>query len=88
MQLNNPLQMNDWEIMRFLKVIFSIQLALWVVIGLDYTSLQIPILRELISFIYLTFVPGILILRILKLHNLGNIETILYSVGLSIATLM
>ena len=80
--------MNDWEIKKFLKVVLAIQLALWAVIGLDAIGLQIPIIRQLIGFIYLTFIPGILILRILKLHKLGNIETLLYTVGLSIATLM
>ena len=88
MQINNPLQINDWEIKKFLKVILAIQLAMWCVIGLDAIGLQIPILRQLIGFIYLTFVPGIIILRILKLHKLGNIETLLYTVGLSITTLM
>ena len=88
MQLNNPFQMNDWEIKKFLKIVLAIQLALWGVIGLDFVGLQIPILRQLIGFIYLSFIPGILILRIVKLHKLGNIETLLYTVGLSIATLM
>ena len=88
MQINNLLQMNDWKIKKFLKVVLAIQLALWSLIGLDAVGIQIPILRQLIAFIYLTFIPGILILRILKLHKLGNIETLLYSVGLSIATLM
>ena len=88
MQISNPLQMTDWEIERFLKVVLATQLVLWGVIGLDAVGLQIPILRQFIGFIYLTFVPGILILRILKLHKLGNIETLLYTVGLSIATLM
>lgn len=84
----NPLQMNDWEISKFLKVILVIQLAMLGMIGLDAIGLQIPILRQLIGFLYLTFVPGIIILRILKLHKLCNIETLLYTVGLSIATLM
>ena len=88
MQISNPLQMNDWEIKKFLKVVLAIQLAVWGMIGLDAIGLQIPILRQLIGFIYLSFIPGILTLRILKLHKLGNIETILYTVGLSIATLM
>ena len=88
MQINNPLQMNDWGINKFLKVILAIQLAVWGVIGLDAIGIQIPILRQLIGFIYLSFIPGIIILRILKLHKLGNIETVLYTVGLSIATLM
>ena len=88
MQINSPFQMNDWEIKKFLKVILTIQLAVWGVIGIDAISLHIPIIRQFVGFIYLTFVPGILILRILKLHKLGNIETLLYTVGLSIATLM
>ena len=88
MQINNLLQMNDWEIKKFLKVVLSTQFAMWGVIGLDTLGLQIPIIRQLIGFVYLTFIPGIIILRIFKLHKLGNIETLLYAVGLSIATLM
>ena len=88
MQINNPFQTNDWEIKKFLKVVLVIQLAVWGVISLDAIGLQIPILRQFVGFVYLTFVPGILLLRILKLHELGNIETLLYTVGLSIATLM
>ena len=88
MQINNPFQMNDWEINKFLEMVLATQFALWGIIGLDFVGLQIPIVRQLIGFIYLTFIPGIIILRILKLHKLGNIETLLYTVGLSIATLM
>jgi uncharacterized membrane protein len=88
MKVINPLQMNDWAIRRFLKVVLAIQLAVWGVIGLDAIGLQIPLIRQFIGFIYLTFIPGILVLRSLKLHKLGNIETLLYTVGLSIATLM
>jgi uncharacterized membrane protein len=80
--------MNDWETKKFLKVVLTIQLAFWGTIGLDAVGLQIPIVRQFIGFVYLTFIPGILVLRILKLHKLGSIETLLYTVGLSIATLM
>ena len=88
MKINNPLQLNDWEIEKFLKVVLAIQIAMWGAICLDAVGLQIPIIRPLIGFIYLTFVPGILILRILRLHKLSNIETLLYTVGLSLSTLM
>jgi len=88
MQIDNLIQINDWKIKNFLKVILAIQLAVWGAIGLDAIGLQIPIIRQLVGFIYLTFVPGIIILRILKLHKLGNIETVLCTIGLSIATLM
>ena len=80
--------MNDWEIKKFFKVVLAVQFAMWCAIGLYAIGFQIPILRQLVGFIYLTFIPGILILRVLKLHKLGNIETPLYTVGLSIATLM
>lgn len=62
MQVSNPFQMNDWEIGKFLKVILPIQFAMWSVIGLDTIGLQIPIIRQLIGFIYLTFVSWINIL--------------------------
>lgn len=88
MQINNPLQMNDWKIGRFLRLVISIQFALWGAIGLDAIGLQIPILRQFVGFIYLTFIPGILVLRILKLHKLGDVDTFLYTVGMSITVLM
>lgn len=80
--------MNDWKIKDFFKVVLAIQFAVWGTIGLDTIGFQIPILRQLIGFIYLIFIPGTLILRILNLHKLGGIETLLYTVGLSIVTLM
>ncbi|MGZ7159814.1 MAG: DUF2206 domain-containing protein [Methanobacterium sp.] len=59
-----------------------------VTIGLNLKGLNIPILSELIVFVYLTFVPGALILRILKVHRISSINTILYSAGLSIISVM
>ncbi len=88
MQIDDPLQMNDWGIKKFLVVTLSLQLVMWGMLGLDTLGVTVPLLRQLIAFIYLTFVPGMIILRILRLHKLGNIETLLYAVGLSVATLM
>ena len=88
MQANNLLKMNDWEISKFVNVVFAIQIAVLGVLGLEMVNVHIPILRELITSIYLLFIPGVLILRVLKIHNTSNIETIVYSVGLSIASLM
>lgn len=79
--------MNDWAITKFLIVVFAIHLMLFGAIGMDVIGLSIPLLREIIGFVYLTFLPGILILRVLKLHQLGNIRTLLYSIGLSLSTL-
>ena len=88
MEIHNSFEMNDWEIKKFFKIIIAIQLAMLGTVGLDLMGIPVPILRHVIGFIYLVFVPGIIILRILKLHKLGNVETLLYTVGLSIATLM
>ena len=88
MQISNPLQMNDWQIKSFLLLIFSIQISFLGLIVLDSINIQIPIIRQFISFIFLTFIPGFLILRIFNIHNLGNVKTVLYSVGLSIGSLM
>jgi uncharacterized membrane protein len=88
MRINNVLQPNNWNIKKFLRVVFAIQLALLGVISLNTMGLQIPLIRQFIGFVFLIFVPGIIILRILKLHKLNNIETVLYTIGLSLATLM
>ena len=88
MEIDNPLKMNDWEIMKFLKIIIAIQFALFGAIGLEIMGLGIPILRQLVGLIYLSFIPGIIIIRILNLHKLSAIETILYAVGLSLFTVM
>jgi len=46
--------------------------------------LNIPYFRQIIPFILLTFVPGILIIQLLKLEHLKNLEKLVLSVGLSL----
>ena len=72
----------------FLKVILIFQFAVFGLVLFDHLIVEVPILRQIICFIYLTFVPGILILRVLKLRGLSITETILYSIGLSLSLLM
>ena len=88
MRINNPFPMNDWEIEKFLKTVFVIQIVLLAIVYLDTIGINIVVIRQLIGFAYLTFIPGIVLLRILRVHNLSLIETLLYTVGLSIAFLM
>ncbi len=88
MKVINPIQMNDWDITKFLNVILTIQVIVLITTALDLKGIDIPIIRELFTFIFLIFVPGILIIRILKIHKMGNIETLIFSVGLSITSLM
>jgi len=88
MKLINPLQMNNCEIRHLLIIVISLQLSIWGLVALDSIGLHIPVVRPLLVFVYLTFVPGILLIRVLRLHDIGSAETVLYSVGLSISTLM
>ena len=47
--------------------------------------LDIPVLRQVLSFIFLTFLPGWLIVCILRLNKLDAVTKIVLSVGLSVA---
>ncbi len=69
------------ETKEFLIAISAIQIAALIAIFFD-----IPILRPVIVFVYISFIPGRSILRALKFSELTKTEIILFSVGLSIAT--
>lgn len=86
--MESLIQITRWETRKFLYLILAIQLAVLGLVGLAVLGFDIPFLRQIIGFIYLAFVPGLLFLRVLRLHRLGTIETLLYSVGLSIALVM
>lgn len=88
MKIENVFKLHRWAINKFLTIILAIQLSLLGIVILEYLGFSVPILRALIGFIYLTFVPGTLILRILKLNKISDIESILYTVGLSLSFLM
>lgn len=79
---------NDWQIKKCLVLSLSLLLAMLGLVGLALLGFDIPGLRQLSGFLFLTFIPGILILRILRIHNIGIIESLLYSVGLSLAFAM
>ncbi len=79
---------NDWEIKKCLKFSLSFLLAMLCLLGLAALGLDITVLRQIAGFLFLTFVPGILLLRILKIHNVDLIESLVYSVGLSLAFVM
>jgi len=79
---------NDWQIKKCLTVSLSLLLAIFTLIGLAALGFDIPCLRQIVGFILVTFVPGMLLLRIFKIHNISIIESLLYSVGLSLAFAM
>jgi len=63
--------------------ILIMHLLMYVSIGLN-----IPVLRQCFGFIYITFIPGFVILHVLRLREKNIIDTIVFSVSLSIAFLM
>lgn len=87
-KITNLIQLNNLEIKKFLAVVIFIQIAVLCIIGLDALNLHIPVIREILCFIYLTFIPGFLIIRLLELNKLENIPNILLTIGFSLAVLM
>ncbi len=88
MQINRSLQLNEWDIKSFLQIVLSIQLAVFVFVCLDILGISIPIIGPLVCFVFLAFIPGVVVIRALKLHGLNNIEACIYSVALSLAVVM
>ncbi len=62
-------------------------LFIFQVLTLLAVGLNIFLVRQVFSFVFLTFIPGFLILKLLKI-NLSFLKTILLSLGLSLAFLM
>ncbi|WP_321423218.1 DUF2206 domain-containing protein [uncultured Methanobacterium sp.] len=77
-----------WEKNRFLKLFLVLESIFLVLIGLSYIGVDIFVLRQLIPFFFITFFPGVIILRILKLTHLGIPKTVIYAFGLSMTFLM
>jgi uncharacterized membrane protein len=80
--------MNDWELKRTIQVVVVLQLVLIGSVGIDAFVTPLALLRPVVGFVFLLFVPGILILRIFKLHKLGSVRTLVFAVSLSITILM
>ncbi|RAP52610.1 MAG: hypothetical protein BZ138_02930 [Methanosphaera sp. rholeuAM270] len=88
MEFRNIFTLNDWKFKEFAIVILLIQVLMWIVGYFSYNEMHIPIFNDIITLLYMSLVPGIIILRILKLHKLGNTFTTLLSVGLSILSVL
>ena len=67
----------------FVAFLLILQVALYLSFFFD-----IAVARQVIGFLYLTFIPGFVIVKLLKQDNLGLAETVLFSVGLSLAFVM
>ncbi len=88
MKILNPIQVNDWGFMSFSLYVIFFQLAFWCAIVLEYTKFEVLFLRQFVGMMNLIIIPGLLLLRIFRIHNIGNIKTLLFSIGLSISITM
>ena len=88
MKRETDIKLNDVSLKKLLATVLSLQIALWAVMGLSALGVSIPIVQPLLGFIYLTFVPGILILTAVRLRDLDIVETALYAVGLSVTIVL
>lgn len=81
-------RLNDWPIRRFIILSLSLLISLDSIIVLNMLGVDIPLVRQIIGFIVLTFIPGYAILRILRVHNLDGVSSFMLSVGLSMFFIM
>ncbi len=64
-------------------LLFSLVSILFVIFDIQYFYL-----RAIFSFLFLTIIPGLLIMLMLKIRKIGFWEYLIYTIGLSIAFLM
>jgi len=67
----------------FIVIILVLQVALYFTFFFN-----IAIARQIIGFLYLVFIPGYIIVKLLKQNNLDLAETVVFSVGLSLAVML
>lgn len=72
-----------WKLRDFLVITLFLPFIVCALIFFD-----VPVARQVIGFIYFTFLPGFVFIKLLKLNELDRLETVLLSVGLSVAFLM
>lgn len=72
-----------WKCDSFLAFVIVLQFVTFAVVFLD-----VPWARQVIVFAYLTFVPGMVIVRLLGLNELEGSEKAVFSVGFGVAFLM
>ena len=80
--------LNDWPIKRCLFLSLCTSFLMAILCALMLSGISIPVATQIVGFTFLSIIPGTLVLRILKVHNINLIEGMAYSIGLSLATIM
>lgn len=89
MYIKDIFRMSEWEIVPLLFVVIVLQ-VLSLIFGLaQYFGIYVQLIPEIINIVLLLFIPGVLLLKILKLENIdSSAELFIFSVGSSVAMLM
>ncbi len=88
MKLSNPLEMNDWKISSFVLFSCGMLALLWATVLVASRGVVLPLLQQGAGCVCLLYLPGIAVLRAVRLHKLGGVQTPLYAVGISVALVM
>jgi uncharacterized membrane protein len=70
-----------WEV----KIAIGVQVALMTSLLLEATGYSVPLLRQIVGFVFITAIPGMLLIKILRVDLSSKITRMLVVVGLSIA---
>lgn len=81
-------RLNDWSTRRFNLFIWSILVAYDFSFISNVPLYSLEILSKILGFVILTFIPGYIILRIFKVHDIDRVVTLLLAVGLSLSFIM
>ncbi|ABO35607.1 membrane protein-like protein [Methanococcus maripaludis C5] len=84
MKILNPFKLQNWEYKKFLILIMGLQISFLGILGLNSLGTETSIVRPLLGFIYLAFIPGYILLRIFQMQNIESFKSIIYATGLSI----
>jgi uncharacterized membrane protein len=75
--------MNNWKMKSFIISVVSVQILL-LISRVFLSDSLVFIFTQIIGFFSLFLIPGFIVLRILRLHDLDMIETILIAIGISL----
>ena len=88
MILPNFLKINNMSIKSLIKFILICQIMFILLIKVHMDLPLYNSIKYIFCFIYITFVPGCLLIRVFRLHDLEETEFFLYSIGLSLFSIM
>jgi uncharacterized membrane protein len=81
--------MDDKKLEKYDSIPGLIQLVIFFQIFTNIVVLfNIPYLRQIIGFLYLTFIPGLVIVKVFNLSQKNILETLILAIGLDIAFLL